>query len=733
MGDGMRNMEGVSQSIRPSKQSNNSPTRPRQGNNSKSLAKGKNGQIRPQKFIKGGLSCGYNPKNVSPGQHRTKNTFNPQKNGHFTDKRPAAKGLKQTAKYDPVSVEDDEMQLDYDFCLTSKKNSTSLNHLLNFTYTSFHHTRHSWHSGKHTATSKWNQFNKEQFIQANCQFVIKEGGDYAVNCVNPDVIVDWDLIKQVRVRCREMPFCPICLYPPTAAQMTRCGHIYCWSCILHYLSLSGKSWRKCPLCYEAIHKDSLTSVMAVADTTRLVGEEITMSLMKRARDSVFALPKEEWVEHASVPNLTAGGVELQFSKLLVASSSVILNQIMTKDKLELQQQLVECQNEKSGEEEYVKLAIKQFEEKEKTLMAECNTDVKENVFGRTKEDMKEISTFLEENSDATMNSSLEAKGILPNDGEHQHVGSRVSRTSASSDDSYCSSIPSGDTHYYYFYQAEDGQYIFLHQVNARCLIKEYGSLENCPSKITGRIVEMESHTQTEEIRRRFRYLRHLPLTCEFVICELELKPPIVSLNTLNFFKNDLRKCRLRRLKKAKEEAKHDSKCKSSMTEFTGIKIEHSDNVETPDLESEKDFPQQFQQVDTSCNMWIASSPPTHGPWSSNRTTNDEENETASSSFAKVLSSGKTKTPTSCSSKLQTQSCGSRSSENEKNSEEENDEYQSIPSFQSSFTNALLLGELNIMSDEESSPPVNGRKRGKGKRNKKKEKRLLFSTDSAMKL
>lgn len=46
--------------------------------------------------------------------------------------------------------------------------------------------------------------------------------------------------------------------------------------------------------------------MAVADTSRLVGEEITMSLMKRARDSVFALPKEEWVEHASVPNLTAG-------------------------------------------------------------------------------------------------------------------------------------------------------------------------------------------------------------------------------------------------------------------------------------------------------------------------------------------------------------------------------------------------------------------------------------------
>ena len=86
------------------------------------------------------------------------------------------------------------------------------------------------------------------------------------------------------------------------AKMTRCGHIYCWSCILHYLSLVGltlslfrdvevmcaflvfdglirplshsrfpflfqqtdKPWHKCPICYEAVHKKALKRYVNVS-------------------------------------------------------------------------------------------------------------------------------------------------------------------------------------------------------------------------------------------------------------------------------------------------------------------------------------------------------------------------------------------------------------------------------------------------------------------------------------
>jgi hypothetical protein len=46
---------------------------------------------------------------------------------------------------------------------------------------------------------------------------------------------------------------------------------------------------------------------------------------------------------------------------------------------------------------------------------------------------------------------------------------------------------------------------------------------------------------------------------------------------MHFSQDDLCKRRLRRQKKAKEEARHDNKCKSKMTSFTGIKQPQTEN------------------------------------------------------------------------------------------------------------------------------------------------------------
>jgi len=47
--------------------------------------------------------------------------------------------------------------------------------------------------------------------------------------------------------------------------------------------------------------------------------------------------------------------------------------------------------------------------------------------------------------------------------------------------------------------AEDGQNIFVNSLNARCLIEEYGSLENSPKKIVGQILDFESFTMNKVI------------------------------------------------------------------------------------------------------------------------------------------------------------------------------------------------------------------------------------------
>lgn len=47
------------------------------------------------------------------------------------------------------------------------------------------------------------------------------------------------------------------------------------------------------------------------------------------------------------------------------------------------------------------------------------------------------------------------------------------------------------------FTAEDGQQLFLHPVNVRCLMREYGSLEASPQSITATVVEIDGHTVTE--------------------------------------------------------------------------------------------------------------------------------------------------------------------------------------------------------------------------------------------
>lgn len=134
----------------------------------------------------------------------------------------------------------------------SKKQN--LNHLLNFHYSPRETPSSSWsHNNKHLKTStNYPKYDKNQFLQANCQFVVKSQKDYMVFLEAIDILPHWDLIEQINMIMHESPQCPICLHQPTACRITKCGHYFCYPCLLHYLALSDKSWGKCPICNDAI-------------------------------------------------------------------------------------------------------------------------------------------------------------------------------------------------------------------------------------------------------------------------------------------------------------------------------------------------------------------------------------------------------------------------------------------------------------------------------------------------
>lgn len=92
---------------------------------------------------------------------------------------------------------------------------------------------------------------------------------------------------------------------------------------------------------------------------------------------------------------------------------------------------------------------------------------------------------------------------------------------------------------YVFYQAKDGQNVFLHPLCHRIVTAEVeGDFSRARSEITTKVVDIERHTMDEALRRRFRFLGHLPFGCEFSFVEVDLSDA-VSEQTLQVFHSEI--------------------------------------------------------------------------------------------------------------------------------------------------------------------------------------------------
>lgn len=111
-------------------------------------------------------------------------------------------------------------------------------------------------------------------------------------------------------------------------------------------------------------------------------------------------------------------------------------------------------------------------------------------------------------------------------------------SSSSSTENSSSSAEEENEKYYYFYQSEDAQNIFLHPLNIKMLQTMYDSLSDAPEVIKGKILQKESQSMDDILRRKFTCLGHLPLTCQFEIVEIDIKQPYISKEVANAFKGE---------------------------------------------------------------------------------------------------------------------------------------------------------------------------------------------------
>lgn len=376
--------------------------------------------------------------------------------------------------------------------------------------------------------------------------------------------------------------------------MTRCGHVYCWPCILHYLALSDKkSWRKCPICYEAVHIGDLKSAVSKPHRNYNCGESVTFQLMCRMKNSLqihnadLTALKQKAVPQ--FPSLSDDPNNLKHSKLVLAEPHEIMT-IIDRERAELRCQLVsdgiDC-----PDSIFVQQALCLLEDREKAIRADLDNEhhqVEQSTVDGLCESMEKIAL------------NADAKEFIPLDvkDEKQSIGS-------SSDDSGdfiidteseltlkdidivpVNSALNDDC--FYFYQASDGQHLYLHSINVRMLQTMYGALVHAPKTITGRILQKESCSMTEELRKRLKYLQHLPATCQFDVVEIELNSPtIISDEIMTKFKDELKQRQKNRQRRAREERLREKHIDRENERRIGKIIHSAANI---DVTSVQEFP-----------------------------------------------------------------------------------------------------------------------------------------------
>ncbi|KAK3540738.1 hypothetical protein QTP70_034789 [Hemibagrus guttatus] len=691
-----------------------------------------------------------------PGPRRT----HPQKGKNF-DKRPPQRGggggrqggLMGGGRREEVA---ETRRAEFSPAQFSGPKKISLNHLLNFTFeprgghASSGGDGHSCWGRRNKWGHKHKPFNKELFLQANCQFVVIDDQDYQAHFTDPDTLVSWDCVQQVRIYSHEVPSCPICLYPPVAAHITRCGHIYCWPCMLHYLSLSEKTWSKCPICYEAVHSVDLKSVVAMETRQYVPGDVITMRLMRREKGVLVALPSSQWVK-VEEP-IRFGDVRLSsYSKLLLASQDQVLG-LLAEERAALQTQLKQEQDDPQAC--FVQSALLQLQEREDGLLKR----VVPEKGGLEGADMKKLSLTDSAVAEVPVNKLTSSKPVLQYasafDDEIQETAEEVALQQEAI--KVAEQVPDGAkeetlTHeagpqqnsqhgpYYYFYQAEDGQQMFLHPVNVRCLLREYGSLENSPQSISATVVEIEGHTVNEDVRRRHRYLSHLPLTCEFSICELNLQPPVLSKETLDSFSDDLERRRRTRQKKARDEKRREKRIEIEENRKQGkypevhIGLENLQHFPAFGSPPHHSPPGQNPEFHLGPSPPLSSSPvpdvamfPSLNGNAPSFSVGSVEEESPCMSFAQMLRDGKARVdvwprpPPKKDMFLAPPVADS-------DGESDGSDRVPVPSFQNSFSQAVEAAMLQLDHKppaKAEAPPTTDEKGGK---KKKKKQKLLFST------
>ncbi|KAJ4358680.1 uncharacterized protein N0V89_003264 [Didymosphaeria variabile] len=568
-----------------------------------SKASAPSGQLSPAQTQPGSAATGD-----GYGQRRSGSSFGA---GAASRASPTPRSAQQGRKQHKTSkrfarVDDDAIAESLNMRpFNSRKGQTNITHLMNFSLPPRPQNHHSnGHGRGYRRNPTWglgsgyHATDKARYVHANYRFIVDPRGDYRAQSVDADIHLDWNNVLQILASSQSQDAsCPICLGTPVAPRMAKCGHIFCLPCLIRYMhsedegkGVSEKRARskKCPLCWDSIYISETRPVrwyMGQEGLPPREGGDVVLRLVMRSAGSTLAMPRDgadALGKETDIPWYHAAEV-MDYARMMRGGEDYMLEQFDA-EVHQLKQQ--EKEDELMfGEDniEWMRKAIRSIQESKEKVKGVGNppqepakpSEPKPKkapiVFHEVDED---TPTMYSLQNAAKSGQSLPSQAHIPvpdtATGDQLVNGAdansrRLSMSSHSSKTSHglgstlaeIRNRQQHDTQHtpseYFFYQAL--LHYYLSPLDIRILKSAFGDFATFPSTILPRVERVSTgHVIDDDLRKRTKYLAHLPYGCE--VCFLECDwTDTVAPEILEKFKPEIEKRRKRHYDKESKEEK----------------------------------------------------------------------------------------------------------------------------------------------------------------------------------
>ncbi|KAF7587958.1 hypothetical protein BBP40_006466 [Aspergillus hancockii] len=494
----------------------------------------------------------------------------------------------------------------------SRKGQTSITHLMNFSLPPRPQYQPPPRNPRRFASSGlgsgYHAMDKARYVHANYRFIVVPNRNYHAQAVNADVHLDWDSVLQVLVSAQtQSASCPICLSTPVAPRMARCGHIFCLPCLIRYMHSTDEKnpvpekkarWQKCPICWDTVYLAETRPVRWFRGQEcdlPFEGGDIVLRLVKREPRSTLALPRdgaESIGPDEDIPWYHAAEVA-DYARIMKGGENYMIGQYDNEIE-DLRRQEAEDEVLFGDETTWTRKAIAAINDAKTKLQGIGNPPEtlqqpkairlpKDPIAAQSPPDEVGIVHTSQHAFEPGKNSSIietvqqsGAQGLetstLGTPSETDRVSEAIDRinfdhapgrkakqkvpgsgrASTLSDQIRETNGPLPPDHPFYFYQALPQFY--LSPLDIRILKAAFGDFSLFPATILPRVEHISTgHIVDDELRKRVKYLGHLPQGCEVSFLECDWRD-VVGPEILELFATETgRRRKKNREKEAREE------------------------------------------------------------------------------------------------------------------------------------------------------------------------------------